>query len=452
MDFKGMNLSPRMIEALRGLGYKDASPVQSRAIPAALRGESLLVQSATGTGKTHSFLIPLVERTDLSLPRLQSVVIAPTAELARQTYEFAREFQRYFPSFKPRLYTAEDEVSQNVEGKEVPPHMAIGTPGRLKDILLSRSLFSLRNVRYLVLDEADMLLDMNFMGEVEALGKALPPKCSFLVFSATLRQNLRDALSKFVREDFRYEAEETRTASGVRHHAVDIGHMGAMNALLQLLRIKNPYLALVFCSTREEASSLHRFLHENGEEALLYSGAMERRERNRALRRIREDKERTIVATDLLARGMDIENVTDVFSLSFPQDPDFYFHRAGRTGRFGKEGDSWLLYNADTTKGPLRLLEEGVPLIYHTLRNGVLKDGKGTDLKPRKASRKKELPEEERKEILIAKAMTRRKRVEPMHRKKTQIAIERVKRKYRRKAIKEAVRGELDKKFRKGGK
>ena len=255
MDFKGMNLSPRMIEALRGLGYKNASPVQGRAIPAALRGESLLVQSATGTGKTHSFLIPLIERTDLSLPRLQSIVISPTAELARQTYEFAREFQRYFPSFKARLYTAEDEVSQNVEGKEVPPHMAIGTPGRLKDILLSRSLFSLRNVRNLVLDEADMLLDMNFMGEVEALGKALPPKCAFLVFSATLRQNLRDALSKFVREDFRYEAEETRTASGVRHHVVDIGHMGAMNALLQLLRIKNPYLALVFCLCLKEDDS-----------------------------------------------------------------------------------------------------------------------------------------------------------------------------------------------------
>ncbi len=450
MSFKAFNLSSSLIEALAKCGYENPSAVQKNIIPRALRGESLLVQSATGTGKTHSFLIPIFEKVDVHLPRVQALVLSPTKELARQTYEFARELGRYFPKFRIRLYTSEDEVTQNLEGSSIPPHLIIGTPGRMKDVLLSRHLFSLQNVRYFILDEADMLLDLGFMNDVEEICRALPSKHSLLVFSATLRQNLRDSLSKFVKEDFRYEAEEIKTSRGVRHHFVDIKHGGIASALRDFLEIKHPYLTLAFASSKEEAEEVSQTLREWGISSILYTGNLEKRERARALRRIREDDCPLIIATDLLARGMDIEHVSDVISLSLPSDLDFYFHRAGRTGRFGKEGDSWVFYNADTLTRAKRLYEEEPSFDFYSLKGKALKQEKKSLFSLReRGTQKKELPIEERKEILIAKARSRKKHVEPMHKKKTQIAIEQVKRKYRRKAIREAIRGQLDKEFRK---
>ncbi len=452
MSFAAFNLPKPLIEALKKKGYENPSSVQENVIPRALRGESMLVQSATGTGKTHSFLIPIFAKVDINLPRVQALILAPTKELARQTFEFARELGEEFPKLKIRLYTSEEEVSQNLEGSSIPPHIAIGTPGRMEDLLVKRGLFSMQNVRYAILDEADMLLDLGFMESVEHIFHKLPSTSTTLVFSATLRQNLRDALSSFVKEDFRFEGEEVKTSSGVRHHFVDIKHNGTINALQSFLAIRHPYLAIAFASSKEEANKTYEGLKEHGIEAILYTGELEKRERARALRRIREDKCSLIIATDLLARGMDIENVSDIISLSLPSDLDFYFHRAGRTGRFGKKGDSWVFYNADNTKKARLLLEEEPSFDFYSLKgNSLLLEKKSILLPKKEKEGKKELPEEERKEILIAKAKSRKKHVEPMHKKKTQFAIEKVKRKYRRKAIREAVREQLDKAYRKRG-
>lgn len=439
MSFRQFNIKENTVRALEKAGYREPSSVQKAIIPKVLRGKSLLIQSATGTGKTHAYLVPIVDSIDMNLARPQGLIVAPTRELARQIYEFARAFVPFYPSFRVRLFTSESEVTDNMSGVHLPPQLIIGTPGRLKDILLERQLYSLRNVKRLVLDEADMLLDMGFFSDIEEIASAIPEP-QILVFSATLKPNLRDELSKFAGTSFHYENEDTETAKGVRHHLVDIKHVGEYNALLNFLKIRKPYLCIVFASTVEKVKEASIFLKQNGQDPLYYSGSLDERGRKKALRAIRENKHSVIVSSDLLSRGIDIQDVTDVVSLDLPSDLEFYYHRAGRTGRFGKEGDSWVFYNSDSTKRPKELLEEGVPFDCYVLGKDSLKPDPVGLLPKTKLTKKKELPEEEVKEIKIAKALSRPKHIEPMYKKKQQFAIEKVKRKYRRKAIQKSIR------------
>lgn len=445
MSFRQFNLKENTVRALEKQGFKEPSSVQKAVIPKILHGQSLLTQSATGTGKTHAYLAPIVDTLDMNLARPQALVIAPTRELARQIYEFARAFVPFYPKFRVRLFTSESEVTDNMSGVHLPPQLIVGTPGRLKDIFLSRQLYSLRNVKRLVLDEADMLLDLGFFADIEEIASAMQGP-QILVFSATLKPNLRDELRKFAGTSFHFENEDTETAKGVRHHLVDIKHGGELNALLTFLSIRKPYLCIVFASTVEKVKEAALFLKENGIDAIYYSGSLDERGRKRALRAIRENKHSVIVSSDLLSRGIDIPDVSDVVSLDLPTDLEFYYHRAGRTGRFGKEGDSWVFYNNDSAKRPQILVDEGVPFDCYVLsKDGLRKDPVGL-LPKTKLTKKKELPEEEIREIKIAKALARPKHIEPMYKKKRQFAIEKVKRKYRRKAIQKSIRKNLGKK------
>lgn len=441
MKFSSFALSEEMFAALRKLGYVEASPVQSATIPKALKGASLLAQSETGSGKTHAFLIPIIERIDKHLDRPQALIVAPTRELARQIFDFAREFQRFFPTFHLRLYTSESDVTDDESGRLKPPQLIIGTPGRLADLLVKRQQFSLRSVKCLVLDEADMLLDMGFFADIELLCSLLKDHQT-MVYSATLKPNLKAELSKFLPNDFVFEGEKTETSSSVSHHLIDIKHGGELKALMSFLKIRKPYLCIVFASTVEKVNAIHKGLKENGFDAVYFSGSLDDRSRKKAIREIRSNRHSLIVSTDILSRGIDIPDISDVVSIDLPSDLQFYHHRAGRTGRFGKKGDSWVFYNSDSIAAPKTLIEEGVPFDFYELRGDALaKDPVGLNEKT-KLRKKKELPEEERKEIRIAKAHSRPKsgKVEPMYKKKRQFAIEKVKRKYRKKAIRESIR------------
>lgn len=451
MSFNGFSLSKKMVSALEALGYKEPSKVQSTVIPKALRNISLLAQSETGSGKTHAYLIPIIERTDMNLNRVQSIIIVPTRELARQTYEFARQFQRFYQNLRIRLYSSEMDVTQNEEGSNVPPQIIIGTPGRLKDLLVTKHITTLQNVRTVVLDEADMLLDMGFFGDIEDIFDVLKEP-QIMVFSATLRQNLRDELAKFVRSDFEYESEKTETAATVKHHLVDIKHQGVVNALYSFLNIRKPYLCIIFASTVQVVNEVSKGLKAFGIDSIYFSGSLDDRSRKKAIREIRSNKYSVIVASDLLSRGIDIPDVTDVISVDLPSDIDFYHHRAGRSGRFGKNGDSWIFYNSDSVKEAQRIMEEGIEFDFYSLRNNELKADPVGLLPKTKLKKKKELPEEERKEIAIAKALSRPKHIEPMYKKKKQFAIEKVKKKYRKKAIQKSIRKQLDKKYKESAK
>lgn len=439
-SFKSYNLSSELVQALNKLGYVSPSPVQSRVIPKALTGASLLCQSETGSGKTHAYLVPLLENTDFNLDKLQSIIICPSRELARQVFEFACEFKKYFPKFRVRLFTSEADVSSNKEGTSLSPHMVIGTPGRLKDLLSEDYILNLHNVKSLVLDEADMLMENGYFDDIDEIYSKLDKCSQTMVFSATLTLALKQHLEKYIDASFLYEGEKNKTSSNVNHYLVNVKHVGKLEALDLFLKEKNPYLALVFASKKEDVNKAYTYLKSLDYNVTMFSGDLEDRERKKVIRLIRENKFQVIVCSDLLARGIDIEDVSEVISLDLPSDLSYYYHRAGRTGRFDKKGDSYIFYNVDDTKRAKTLIDQGLVVNYLTLKGEHFVDDP-LGLKQRYTSvRKKKFSEEEAKEVKIAKARNRSDKVKPGYKKKQKQAIDRVKNKYRRKAINESVR------------
>lgn len=438
--FSSFALSPELVSALAKCGYVEPSPVQCSIIPKALEGKSLLCQSETGSGKTHAYLIPMIEKIDVNLPKLQGIVVCPSRELARQVYEFAFELSRHLPKLKVRLFSSETETKQNQQGLSQSPHLVIGTPGRLKEILTSLYELDLHQVRFLVLDEADMLMDLGYFDEIDALYSLLPEKTQTMVFSATLEENLKVRLSRYVESRFFYRGGESKTAVKVNHHLVDIKHRGKFAALTKLLQLVPSYLCLVFVSKKEDIPEAYEAAKASGKKAIAFSGDLSVRERKAVLRRIKDDEFSVVVASDLLARGIDLENVDLVISLDLPNDLTYYYHRAGRSGRFGRDGDSYVFYNADSTKLPKVLMDQGVAFEFLTLKeNGLVNDPVGLAPK-KKFTKKKEFGEEEAIEVKKAKALSREDKVKPGYKKRQKEAVEKVKRKFRRKAIKDKIR------------
>ena len=439
-SFASFNLSKELIAALKGLGYTEPSPVQTRVIPKALQGSSLLCQSETGSGKTHSYLVPILETIDLNLPRLQAIVLCPSRELARQVYEFAYAFTKYLPKFKVRLFTSESDKTSNTSGLSISPHLVIATPGRAKDILKSEYALDLHGVRTLVLDEADMLMEFGYFDDIDAVYGLLPEKVQTMVFSATLNQGLKEKLERYIDAKFLYEGEANKTASTVNHHFVDIKHIGKHEALLRFLNIRRPYLAMVFASKKEDVSAAYAFLREHGVEAVFFSGDLDQRERRKAIRAIKSNRYPVICCSDLLSRGIDIEDVTDVISLDLPSDLAYYYHRAGRSGRFGKPGDSWVFYNADELSRAKALLGQGTPFDYYSLKGDSLVPTDSSFLQKKKVTFRHEMSPDEARDVSIAKAKTKTDGVKPGYKAKRKKAVEKVHGKYRRKAIKQKVR------------
>lgn len=443
-NFAQFNLSKEMVSALEKLGYSEPSPVQEKVLPKALRGESILCQSETGSGKTHAYLVPVLSNLDLSLPRLQAIVVCPSRELARQVYDFAFAFTRFFPKLKVRLFTSSEEKSENEQGLSIPPQLVIGTPGRLKDLLAEDYSLNLRGVKTLVLDEADMLMEMGYFEDIDAVRQLLRDDLQVMVFSATLEQGLKERLRKYAGSDFLYEGEANKSSSNVAHHLVDIKHAGKNEALIRFLKIRQPYLALVFASKKEDVNSAYASVKEAGFSSVCFSGDLQTRERRKTIRMIKENRYQVVVCSDLLSRGIDIEDVTDVISLDLPKDLNYYHHRAGRTARFGKKGDSWIFYDDDSTKLPLALIEQGIGFDFLILKKEGLESDPVGLLPKTKLKKKKAFEDpEEAKEIKIAKAKSRVDKVKPGYKRKQRWAVEKVKNKYRRKAIRKKIRATL---------
>ena len=256
-----------------------------------------------------------------------------------------------------------------------------------------------------------------------------------MVFSATIEEPLKPHIEKAIGSRFSYDGEDELTAVTVRHHYVDIRHAGKEEALWRFLSLKRPYLCLVFASTKEAVKKAYDFLKARNVDCLLFSGDLSDRERKRALREIKQNKTPVIVCSDLLARGIDLPDVTDVISLDLPSDLDYYYHRAGRSGRFGKEGDSYIFYDKGESEKAEELFGKGLKADFLALRkDGLWNDPVGFAPKKKLQGKKKPFGEDEQREIKIAKAKTRVKKVKPGYKRKRKLAIERVKGKYRRKA------------------
>lgn len=442
MSFKGLNLSSSMLTSLNKGGYFNPSPIQLRVIPKALKGETLLAQSATGSGKTLCYLVPILENIDINQREIQALIVVPTRELAMQIFSVTNDLlKNYQKDIKVRLIKSGEELSNSISGLSDGTQILIATPGRLNEVIVNNDVLSLRSTKTVVFDEADMLLKEGYFDLIDPVMEKINKDVQYLVFSATLENNALSYLSKYVGMNTPIINEDVLTSENVKHHLVDIKHNDKNEAVEKFINIVNPYLLLIFASKKETANETYKYLKERHYKVGLLTGDLSARERKNIMKMLVNEQIYILVCSDMASRGLDIKDVSDVLSIDLPSNLEFYYHRAGRTGRFDKKGNSYIFYNSDSTKKPLELMEKGTEFEFLVLKDNELVMGKSIE---KSHPNKKKKDEELDLKIKKAKAGLRAKdkKVKPGYKKKIKQEVADIKRKHRREKIKKEIRKE----------
>ena len=344
-SFAALGVSAKLIAALEAHGISTPFQIQTRAIPPALAGADLLAKSPTGSGKTLAFAVPLVERVPLDDARPAALVLVPTRELALQVSEEIAVLAKARGLSVATVYGGVSIRPQANAARDA--HVIVATPGRLQD-LLDRRLITLDAIEILVLDEADRMLDMGFKPQVDRIVKRLSRERQTMFFSATLDGEVGELARAYTQSPARIEAElpSTHGPSEIDHRFVPVTHEGKIDTLVELLAAERG-LALVFVRTKRGADRLARRLELRGVKAVAMHGDLNQSQRQRALERFESGKVTTLIATDVAARGLDLENVTHVINFDPPEDGKAYTHRVGRTGRAGRSGTGVTLVLPD---------------------------------------------------------------------------------------------------------
>jgi ATP-dependent RNA helicase DeaD len=337
VPFTSLDLSPGILQALHEMGYELATEVQATAIPKARTGRDLMVQSRTGTGKTAAFGIPIIEKVDAGRKDVQALVLCPTRELCMQvTAEIGRLGAA--SGVKSLAIYGGDSMARQVDGLERGSQVVVGTPGRLLDHLRQRTL-RLDAVRTLVLDEADQMLDMGFEKEMKAILEQVPKERQTLMFSATIPSGIEGIMRRYQKDPERVMlSQDVLYVADVLHLFYIVSRMAKTAALYKLIEWENPTSSMIFCNTKAETRLVHGYLSMHGLPAAMISSDLPQKKREQVMRRFRNKELKHLVATDVAARGIDIEDLSHVFIYSTPESSDQYIHRAGRTGRIGKTG------------------------------------------------------------------------------------------------------------------
>ena len=336
-SFSALGASQPVADALEARGIKSPFAIQELVIPDALEGVDLLARAPTGSGKTIAFAVPIVERTDVASATPAALVLVPTRELAVQVAEECAALAGTRGLRVAAVYGGAPLKAQANRAKGA--HILVATPGRLQD-LVERRLVSLQNIQILVLDEADRMLDMGFKPQVERIVKRLPASRQTMLFSATLDGEVGELARAFTRNASRFETgtRPERHAPEVEHRFAAVPADRKVEHLIEELEAERG-LALVFVRTKRGADRLARKLAKHNVAAAALHGDMTQRDRERALERFRSGKVKTLVATDVAARGLDLVDITHVINFDPPEDDKGYVHRVGRTGRAGRSGN-----------------------------------------------------------------------------------------------------------------
>jgi superfamily II DNA/RNA helicase len=334
--FRALGVSDAVCDVLSGRGIESPFPIQSMVIPEALRGGDVLAKSPTGSGKTIAFAIPIVQRLDLDAPKPSALVLVPTRELAAQVTEEIELVGRPARVRVAAVYGGMPLKRQADEARRA--HVVVATPGRLQD-LVDRRLLSIDDVRVLVLDEADRMLDMGFKPQVDRIVRRLPDRRQTMFFSATLDGEVGELARRYTRFPARFEGElpVERRSGEVDHRFVAVTADNKVQTLIELLPHEEG-LALVFVRTKAGADRLVQKLRRHDVDAVAIHGDKAQSQRERALERFDAGRVRTLVATDVAARGLDVDRITHVINFDPPDEPGAYTHRVGRTGRAGRGG------------------------------------------------------------------------------------------------------------------
>ncbi|MEN1937997.1 DEAD/DEAH box helicase [Paenibacillus sp. 102] len=336
-SFKEYALSKEIIRALTGLKYEQPTEVQGKVIPVALEKKDLVVKSQTGSGKTASFGIPLCEMVEWEENKPQALILTPTRELAAQVKEDITNIGRFKRIKATAVYGKSPFARQKLELKQK-THIVVGTPGRVLDHIEKGTLF-LEQLKYLVIDEADEMLNMGFIDQVEAIIDELPTNRMTMLFSATLPEDVEKLSRMYMKSPVNIEIKATGiTTDKIEHSLLEVREEEKFSLLKDITIVENPDSCIIFCRTQENVDRVFRQLNRSGYPCDELHGGMVQEDRFAVMNDFKRGKFRYLVATDVAARGIDIENITHVINYDIPLEKESYVHRTGRTGRAGNSG------------------------------------------------------------------------------------------------------------------
>ncbi len=336
-SFSSLALPPAQLTNLESLGYLEMTAIQAAALPQALAGRDLIGQAKTGSGKTAAFALALLTRLNPRDFGTQALILCPTRELASQVASEIRRLARYQQNIKVVTLCGGQAIGPQIGSLEHGAHVVVGTPGRIKDHLRKETL-SLERVNTLVLDEADRMLEMGFVDDIEAIISATPATRQTLLFSATYPENIQSLSGRFQNAPQRVSVESLHSEQHLAQRFFVCHKDARMAALVKLLAHFQPAAAVVFCNTKQEVRDVCDYLNQSSIHAQALHGDMEQRDRDQVLIQFKQLSCSVLVATDVAARGLDIDDLPAVVNFELPRNAEIYVHRIGRTGRAGKEG------------------------------------------------------------------------------------------------------------------
>ncbi len=428
-NFEQYDLKPFIINAVKSFGFYEPTEIQERLIPTVLKGESAIGQSQTGTGKTHAYVLPILEKINFAKQEVQAVITAPTRELASQIYHEILKVTEHCQEgeeITARCYIGGTDKQRAIEKLKKQPHIVVGTPGRINDLVKEQALF-VHTAQMLVVDEADLMLDMGFIEDVDQIAARMPAKLQILVFSATIPEKLKPFLKKYM-ENPKYVHVEPKqvTAAKIEHRLLPSRHRNKTKLVYEALSLFNPYLAIVFTNTKKMADEVANALIEKGLKVGRIHGDLNPRERKKMMKQILDLEYQYIVATDLAARGIDIQGISHVINYELPADLDFYVHRVGRTARAGNSGIALTIYDPSDEDALNRLEKLGIEFSHVDLQKGDWVD------LPERNKRKKRQKQTDEIDKQAKTIVQKPKKVKPGYKKKMQSEIESFKKRQRR--------------------
>lgn len=357
LKFGELGLDKSLLKAVKRSGFEEATPIQAETIPLVLAGNDVIGQAQTGTGKTAAFGLPVLQQLDLDLRQIQAVIISPTRELAIQTQEELFHLGKEKRAKVQVVYGGADIRRQIKQLEQHTPHILVGTPGRLLDHI-QRGTINLAHVKHLILDEADEMLDMGFLDDIEKIIQAVPAERQTLLFSATMPKEILKIGEKFMvnPQIVKIKAKEL-TTDLVDQYFVKTKEFEKFDIMTRLIDVQAPELTIVFGRTKRRVDELSRGLEARGYNAAGIHGDLTQQRRMNVLRKFKNGDLDILVATDVAARGLDISGVTHVYNYDIPQDPESYVHRIGRTGRAGQNGIS-VTFVTPNEIGYMRTIEQ----------------------------------------------------------------------------------------------
>jgi ATP-independent RNA helicase DbpA len=358
--FSTLPLPPEQLGNLDSLGYREMTPIQAASLPLALDGKDLIAQAKTGSGKTAAFTLSLLDKINQRDFGTQALILCPTRELATQVAGEIRRLARYRQNIKVVVLCGGQSIGPQIGSLEHGAHIVVGTPGRIQDHLRKKTL-SLARVKTLVLDEADRMLEMGFVDDIEQIISHTPDGRQTLLFSATYPEDILALSARFQRDPERVSVETIHTGDHIEQQFFVCNKAGRLDGLVTLLSHFAPDTAVVFCNTKQLVREVCEHLRHSGISALALHGDMEQQDRDQVLTQFRHQSCSVLVATDVAARGLDIDDLPVVVNFELPRDEEVYIHRIGRTGRAGKHGLALSLF-ADSERYKLDRIAQQIDM------------------------------------------------------------------------------------------